>query len=138
MEGKPRNDILLIVGILVIVIGFMALGNTLGVFPPFVWTVLAMAGRSLGPLIVIALGVFVVLLANRTGAAPRMPAPGTRLVRSRDDRMVAGVAAGMAEYLGIDPLLVRLAWVIFGLASFGTALLAYIILAVLVPEGPNA
>jgi phage shock protein C len=34
-----------------------------------------------------------------------------KLMRSRDDKMIVGVAAGLAHYLGIDPTLVRLAWV---------------------------
>ncbi len=34
-----------------------------------------------------------------------------KLMRSRDDKMLFGVAAGIAHYLGIDPTIVRLAWV---------------------------
>ena len=45
----------------------------------------------------------------------RPPAAGTkprkRLERSRDDRYIGGVAAGIATYLGIDPILIRLAFV---------------------------
>ena len=35
-----------------------------------------------------------------------------KLMRSRDDKMLFGVAAGIAQYLGIDPSIVRLAWVV--------------------------
>jgi len=59
-----------------------------------------------------------------------------RLYRSRGERMVAGVAGGLAEYLGIDPTLVRLAFVAFTLASGGTGLVAYLILAILMPLEP--
>jgi phage shock protein C len=52
--------------------------------------------------------------------------------------MFLGVAAGLANYLDIDPVLVRLFFVIIGLASFGQALLVYILLAVLMPEENTA
>lgn len=56
-----------------------------------------------------------------------------KLYRSRNDRMLAGVAGGLAEYFGIDPVLMR---VIFILVFFlgGGGLLAYIILWIVVPE----
>ena len=64
------------------------------------------------------------------------PAPGTpkRLVRRRDDRMVAGVCSGVAAYLGVDVTLVRLLTVIGALISFGTVAIAYVVGWVLMPE----
>jgi phage shock protein C len=59
-----------------------------------------------------------------------------RLYRSRRDRMLAGVAGGMADYLGIDPSLVRVGWAILILASGGALLLVYILMAFIVPEEP--
>ena len=59
-----------------------------------------------------------------------------RLYRSRDERMVAGVAGGIAQYFNIDPTLVRLGFVAFSLASGGTGLLAYLILAIVMPLEP--
>ena len=56
-----------------------------------------------------------------------------RLTRSTNDRMVAGVAAGLAEYLEIDPVLIRLAFVLLTFAG-GPGLLAYLILWLIVPE----
>ena len=60
---------------------------------------------------------------------------GKRLYKSHDNRMISGVCAGIAEYFGIDPTLVRLAWVVFCLLG-GSGLLAYIIAAIIVPENP--
>lgn len=48
--------------------------------------------------------------------------------------MVCGVCAGIGEYLTIDPTVIRLLWVIFSIASFGTGLIAYIIAALVIPE----
>ena len=44
---------------------------------------------------------------------------GKRLYKSRDNRMISGVCAGIAEYFGIDPTLVRLAWVVFSVLLWG-------------------
>ncbi len=59
-----------------------------------------------------------------------------RLYRSRDDRMLAGVAGGLAERFDLDPSLIRVLWVILALVSGGIFLLAYIVMAIVVPEEP--
>ena len=57
-----------------------------------------------------------------------------QLMRVRDDRMILGVAGGLADYLNIDPVLVRLVFVVLAFGSFGQAALVYLILAILMPE----
>lgn len=57
-----------------------------------------------------------------------------RLVRSTTDKMVCGVAAGVADYIGVDPVLVRLAFVLLALAGNGLGVLVYIALCVVMPE----
>lgn len=61
------------------------------------------------------------------------PAP-KRLLRSREDRWIAGVSGGIATYAGIDANLVRLLWVVAALVSCGTAALVYVAAWILVPE----
>jgi phage shock protein C len=58
-----------------------------------------------------------------------------RLYRSRNDRTLAGVCAGIAEYFGWDPTLVRLAWVLLTLLG-GSGILLYLITWLVVPETP--
>ncbi len=59
------------------------------------------------------------------------------LYRSRREHVVAGVAGGLGEYLGIDPVIVRLFFIIFTLATpGGWGLLLYIVLWIAVPEAP--
>lgn len=60
-----------------------------------------------------------------------------RLMRSKRDRMFLGVAGGLGAYLNIDPVLVRLFFVLMGFATQGQALLVYLILALLMPEAPE-
>jgi phage shock protein C len=57
-----------------------------------------------------------------------------RLVRRTDDRMVAGVCSGIADYLGVDPTIVRLAVVVGTVLGFGTLLVAYVLAWLLMPE----
>lgn len=59
---------------------------------------------------------------------------GKRLYRSRRDRKIAGICAGLAEYFGIDPTLMRVAWVILAFLSAGLALLPYIVLIFVIPD----
>ncbi len=54
-----------------------------------------------------------------------------KLYRSRDNKIIGGVAGGIAEYFDIDPLIVRLA--LFGLIFSGAFLLAYIVAWIFVP-----
>ena len=59
---------------------------------------------------------------------------GYRLYRSRRDRMLAGVAGGLAEMWGADASLVRIIWALLVVFTGGIALLVYIVMAVVVPE----
>ena len=60
-----------------------------------------------------------------------------RLYRSQADRMLTGVAGGMAEYLRIDPVIVRLLWVLAVVLTSGLGLLVYLALAVITPSLPR-
>jgi phage shock protein C len=58
-----------------------------------------------------------------------------RLYRSRDDRMISGVCAGLADYIDIDPTIVRLLFVL-GLFAGGATFWAYLVMMLVVPEEP--
>ena len=58
-----------------------------------------------------------------------------RLYKSNSNKMIDGVCAGVAEYFNIDPTLIRLAMVLFCLLG-GSGILAYIIMAIIVPRNP--
>jgi phage shock protein PspC (stress-responsive transcriptional regulator) len=55
-----------------------------------------------------------------------------RIYRDPDDRMIGGVCGGLGAYLGIDPVIVRIIFILF--LIFGIGLLVYIILWIVVPE----
>ena len=59
-----------------------------------------------------------------------------RLYRSKDDRWLAGICGGIGAYFGLDPTLIRVLFVLFGLAVGGGFLL-YILLWIIIPPEPE-
>lgn len=57
-----------------------------------------------------------------------------KLYRSVEDRMIAGVCAGIADYFDVDPTLVRLIFVLGFFASVSGLFWAYVIMMIVVPE----
>jgi phage shock protein C len=60
-----------------------------------------------------------------------------QLTRSTSNRMIAGVCAGLGEYLGIDPTIVRLLAILAFFTGFGGIAIVYLIMALVVPEQPS-
>jgi phage shock protein C len=62
------------------------------------------------------------------------PAEGPRLLRrSRDDRVIAGVCGGLGRYLGIDPVVVRIAFVVLAL-GLGSGIFVYLLAFLVIPD----
>jgi len=59
-----------------------------------------------------------------------------RLYRSKREKVIAGVCGGVAEYLEVDPVLIRLIWAIWALI-FGTGILAYLLAWIIIPKKPS-
>ncbi len=72
------------------------------------------------------------------GAAPYayQTGPRKRLVRSSTDSKIAGVCGGLADYFDIDPMIIRLVWVVLFLCG-GTGGLAYLVLWIVLPLAPT-
>ena len=61
-----------------------------------------------------------------------------KFYRKNEGKMLLGVCAGLADYIALDPTVVRLLWVLFTCVG-GSGILAYIICAIIMPvEGTNA
>ena len=56
------------------------------------------------------------------------------LYRDRENGWIFGVCAGLAEYFGLDPTVVRVASVLLSLGSLGTGALVYVVLWCVIPE----
>ena len=65
---------------------------------------------------------------------------GTKvLVRRREDRMLAGVCAGFADYFSLDVTLVRVIWAVVSIITGGAGVLAYLVAWVIIPgEGQKS
>lgn len=59
-----------------------------------------------------------------------------RLMRSESDKMISGVSGGIATYLNVDSVFVRLAFLILAFAS-GVGVLLYVILMIIMPNEAN-
>jgi len=59
-----------------------------------------------------------------------------KLYKSSKNKIIDGVCAGIAEYFNIDPTLVRIGLVLFS-AMGGAGILAYIIMAIIMPRNPE-
>ena len=58
-----------------------------------------------------------------------------KLYRNTKNKMNAGVCTGLAEYINIDPTIIRVIWALIGLS--GAGLVAYLICALIIPEKPG-
>jgi phage shock protein C len=57
-----------------------------------------------------------------------------QLIRPREGRIVAGVCAGLANYLGVDVNLIRIVFAVLTILGIGTGVLAYLIAWIVIPE----
>ena len=57
-----------------------------------------------------------------------------KLYRNPSNKYIAGVCSGLADYIHIDPTIVRIIWALVGLS--GAGILAYLICALIIPEKP--
>ena len=56
-----------------------------------------------------------------------------RLYRSKKDKIIGGVCGGIAEYLNIDPVIIRILWIV-GILMWGAGILAYLIAWIIIPK----
>ena len=57
-----------------------------------------------------------------------------KLYKIEEGRKIEGVCGGLAEYLNVDPTLIRVIWALVTLGSAGVGLIAYVICAVIIPK----
>jgi len=71
---------------------------------------------------------------KQKASSSRSTTSGKRLYRDTENGYIGGVSSGFGHYLGIDPLWIRIAWIILVLFGFGSPILIYILLWILIPE----
>ena len=113
--------------------GFADYFETDVTFIRFLWVVFSIVpGAFIGCAIVYVAASLVTPVSN----APVQTDTGARLTRSPLDRKIAGVCGGIAEYLGVDPTLVRLGWVVLTVVPGAIVLgiVAYVVAWFIMPE----
>ena len=65
-----------------------------------------------------------------------MNTSGKQLYRSHTNRMFGGVCGGLGEYLNIDPTVIRLLFVFGVVFGFGSLLIVYLVMLIVIPEAP--
>jgi phage shock protein C len=146
-----------IAGLSLIVVGIVYLFTELGVWAGPDIGVLVEALPIVGGILIILLGFGVLTWRSSTSSnasdkkaavdadtgkakvveTPSKKATKKRLMRSRTDKKLMGVCGGIAEYLNLDPTLVRIAFVIGVIASGGPFVLAYFGLGFVMPKEPK-
>ena len=118
--------------------GLAAYFNTDSTLVRLAWVVLSIVPGAIVGGIVAYLIAWVVLPSE--AGVPLQPFGGRRLRRSMTDRKVAGVCGGLAEYLGVDSTMVRLAWVVLSIypGAIVCGLIAYAIAWIVIPSAPDA
>ena len=144
-EESPRSSAGrgYLLGIVLVVVGaFVLLGN-FDVLPWQLWRFWHIPWGIMWGIFLIFIGAM--LMVSRRGAGEAEAGQEEigeaeergdpkRLFRTRKDRRIAGVCGGIADYFGMDATIVRLAWVLGTIASVGTGVLVYFVMAIVVPE----
>ncbi len=141
-DRKPQENTSLYWGAGLIILGLVLLAHRweLSIFPfewfrfwPFDWDVI-------WPLTIILLGVLYLIYVLRQDSEEKTDeTQSERLYRSRTEKVVGGVCGGLAEKLNIDPVLIRIGWVIFTLATnFFIGAVIYLVWMIAIPEAPPA
>ncbi len=147
----PRNS-RQIWGIILITLGIILLLTNIGLFPLFDWFEWwdIFSWGTMVSIIIIVIGVLLVINYFNTkdvvtepkaehevmqeAAQPTQRPAAKVLRRSIQDKKLAGVCGGLAEYLEIDSTIIRLIFILITLGSFGLGLFLYIILALVMPQ----
>lgn len=137
-SGDQDSTGWVILGAVLIAAGLFLGARTLGIVPwPLMefWGLAVKARYGIG---VVAVGVLLIVWAQ-SGRSFAAPAKGAKLYRVREGKWVAGVLGGLAEYFQIDVTWLRLAFIaLVVLLDMGALVVAYIVMAIVVPLEPEA
>lgn len=81
----------------------------------------------------IAAGLAIGILIYQYFVANQKGTPNGRIHKCSRDKKICGVCGGIAEWLGVDPTIIRIAWAVLA-CGWGTGILLYFICAFVLPE----
>jgi len=146
-EPRPVKNFAMIWGVLLIIIGLIALSNRWDFYdfpfhfrfwgPFFHW-------GTFWPLLIVLAGILYIVHVLKKDKEPEKDETkqenrhGNRLTRIPSQKMISGVCAGIAKFLSIDVVIVRVGWVLLTIFTHGLGLIAYIVLIFALPEERTA
>ncbi len=139
-ERETSSDNLgMIIGIVLIVVGLALLMDEFNFRFMFPWRFHFFDGGFLISVVIIGLGLYLIFKKDSDVSlhAERKEAVMTetkRLTRTIHDRKIAGVCGGLARYFNVDPSIVRVLYVLLTISSLFLGIIAYIVMAIVVPE----
>lgn len=141
-NSETRSDRGLFWGSLLILVGAALLLKQFGFF--YYFNIWHLPWKSIWSMILIIIGILMLYNFTPLGSKKNIESEDSETNQSKEkkqiyrsnNKMLAGVCAGLAEYFDIDPNLVRLAYALLSIVSFGMGLIVYIILMVILPQAP--
>jgi len=127
------NETSFIVGLSLIGLGAWFLLNNLSLVPEKFFSIVYMVRLAFWPITLILLGTITIIVTSR-GRGISLPFSGKPIYRPRHDRKIAGVAAGIADFLAVDATLIRLTFIALTIVSVPAGVLGYIALAAIMSE----
>jgi len=126
-----------VLGVALVVVGAVLGAQQLGIIPwrlANTWEYMVRARGGVGILLV---GIMLIVW-SQSGHRIATPPRGTKLYRSRDEKWLAGVLGGLADYFSVDVTLLRLAFIaLVVLFDVGALVVVYIVMAIVVPVEPE-
>jgi phage shock protein C len=127
-----KTAVAVVIGVILVLIGLWQLARRLfGTLFSAFWHAVNFVLGLLWPLAIIAIGVILVVAAARG----KLNFPkGKQLFRSQHSKKIAGVCGGIAEYLGVDPVFVRVAAIVLAILCVYVIVPLYLLLWIIVPK----
>jgi phage shock protein C len=136
-KKKEKLDQSLFWAFILIIAGVLILVKEIGFFHFFhFWHV---PWTTVWAFILIILGVILIISSTKKNKkldydSKEIPFELYKITRNKNDRMIAGVCAGIAKYFNVDPAIIRLLWIFGTFVSVGVGVLIYIVLIFVLPE----
>lgn len=133
-QNSTKRSLLLVLGGILVIFGiYKLIQRLLSPWWPAISQVMNTIIGIAWPLAVILAGIFVIYAVKKGTITT---STGKKLYRKREGRMIGGVCAGLADFFGVDPAIVRIVAVILMFASFFAFMVFYIVLWIIIPEEP--
>jgi len=127
------STVVLVLGILLVLFGLWQLTERLmGTWFSAIWQIISLVIGIVWPIVIIGGGVVLMLVARR--GKLNMPA-NRKLFRSTRNKKIGGVCGGIGEYLGVDPVVVRVITIVLAIPLWYVIIPLYILFWIVI--GPN-